>query len=70
MNELAVKFFLWLGRYSVPAIFFAVEVLAAVILIAVAVWLKQQGARIKKTVKEKTGITTYWHKADCRCKYL
>ncbi|MDD6568135.1 MAG: ATP-binding protein [Eubacteriales bacterium] len=55
MNELAVKFFLWLGRYSVPAIFFAVEVLAAVILIAVAVWLKQQGARIKKNSERKDG---------------
>lgn len=55
MNELAVKFFLWLGKYSVPAIFFAVEVLAAVILIAVAVWLKQQGARIKKSSERKDG---------------
>ena len=55
MNELAVKFFLWLGKYSVPAIFFAVEVLAAVILIAVAVWLKQQGARIKKNSERKDG---------------
>lgn len=55
MNELAVKFFLWLGKYSVPAIFFAVEVLAAVILIAVAIWLKQQGARIKKSSERKDG---------------
>lgn len=55
MNELAVKFFLWLGKYSVPAIFFTVEVLAAVILIAVAVWLKQQGARIKKNSERKDG---------------
>lgn len=55
MNELAVKFFLWPGKYSVPAIFFAVEVLAAVILIAVAVWLKQQGARIKKNSERKDG---------------
>lgn len=55
MNELAVKFFLWLGKYSVPAIFFAVEVFAAVILIAGAVWLKQQGARIKKNSERKDG---------------
>ncbi len=57
MNESAIKFFLWLGRYSVPAIVFAVEVLAAVILLAIAIFLKQQGIRIKKSSERKDGYS-------------
>lgn len=52
-----LNFFLWLGKYSIPAIIFALELLIAVFLVGYAVTIKAKSEMLKTSSESKEGYS-------------